>query len=283
MIKEITTFQKKKNFLICIDSDGCAIDGMTIKHKECFGPSIIEEWKLQPYEEKILSYWNHINLYTMSRGINRFKGLLLALHYIDESGYAKINTAALKDWVDTTKELSNKSLEQEIALKGDEVLKKALHWSNLVNEKVESLSPEKKLAFEGVKECLKEAIQYADIAVVSSANLQAVKEEWGLNHILDYVDVVMTQENGSKSACMKQMLTFGYENQNVLMIGDALGDINAAKDSDILYYPILANQEVYSWKKFKDTILELFLQNQYKEKWMKLCENEFVDNLLSNK
>lgn len=283
MIKEITTFQKNKNFLICIDSDGCAIDGMTIKHKECFGPSLIEEWKLQPYENKILSYWNHINLYSMSRGINRFKGLLLALDYINESGYAQIDTAVLKEWINTTKELSNKSLEQEIALKDNEVLKKALNWSNRVNEKVESLPPEKKLAFEGVTESLKEASQYADIAVVSSANLQAVEEEWSSNHIIDYVDVVMTQENGSKSDCIKQMLKFGYDNKNVLMIGDALGDINAAKDSNVLYYPILVNQESCSWKRFRDTILNSFLQNRYEEKWMELCKKEFEENLSHNK
>lgn len=31
-------FAKTKDFLICIDSDGCAMDTMDIKHFRCFGP-----------------------------------------------------------------------------------------------------------------------------------------------------------------------------------------------------------------------------------------------------
>jgi phosphoglycolate phosphatase-like HAD superfamily hydrolase len=283
MIKEISNFQKNKKFLLCSDSDGCVIDGMTVKHKECFGPSLIEEWELEQFQADILTYWNKINLYSMTRGINRFKGLLLALDYINDSNYASIDTTVLKEWVETTNELSKNSLIRELTRKDDEVLKKALSWSELVNKSVENLSAEKKLAFEGVIECFKDASQYADIAVVSSANARAVEEEWGANHILNYVDVVMTQENGSKADCIKQMLSLGYEKQNVLMIGDAPGDISAAKECGVLYYPILVDKEVYSWKKFKATILESFLLNQYEAKWMKLCEKEFVDNLLNSK
>lgn len=34
----ITEYVKKKDFLICVDSDGCAMDTMDIKHIKCFGP-----------------------------------------------------------------------------------------------------------------------------------------------------------------------------------------------------------------------------------------------------
>lgn len=280
MKKNVTSFHKNKKFLLCIDSDGCVIDGMTVKHKECFGPCLLKEWELQKFEADILSYWDKLNLYSMTRGINRFKGLLLALEYINDSKYASIDTIAFKEWVETTKELSNSSLLKEIAIKNDDTLKKALSWSELVNISVGNLPQEKKLAFDGVPECFYEAFQYVDIAVVSSANARAVEEEWEANHILEYVDVVMTQENGSKVDCIKQMLMLGYEKQNVLMIGDAPGDMSAAKESGVLYYPILAGKEVQSWMKFKSSILHSFLQNDYEKKWMTLCEKEFVENLL---
>ena len=47
-------FQKKKDYLICVDSDGCAMDTMNIKHIKCFGPCMVEEWGLQRWEKEIL-------------------------------------------------------------------------------------------------------------------------------------------------------------------------------------------------------------------------------------
>ena len=43
----LDNFIKKKDFLICIDSDGCAIDTMDIKHIKCFGPCMVTEWNLE--------------------------------------------------------------------------------------------------------------------------------------------------------------------------------------------------------------------------------------------
>lgn len=40
MSSKFDNFTKKKDFLVCVDSDGCAMD---IKHFNCFGPCIISE------------------------------------------------------------------------------------------------------------------------------------------------------------------------------------------------------------------------------------------------
>ena len=37
----------RKEYLICIDSDGCAMDTMNSKHEQCFGPAMIEIWGLE--------------------------------------------------------------------------------------------------------------------------------------------------------------------------------------------------------------------------------------------
>ena len=68
----------KHSHLICVDSDGCAMDTMDIKHFRCFGPAMVEEWSLTPWQEEILQRWNNTNLYSMTRGINRFQGLSIA-------------------------------------------------------------------------------------------------------------------------------------------------------------------------------------------------------------
>ena len=48
------SFQRKKEYLICIDSDGCAMDTMDIKHFQCFGPCMVREWGLEQWEEALL-------------------------------------------------------------------------------------------------------------------------------------------------------------------------------------------------------------------------------------
>ena len=78
-------YRKQKEYLICVDSDGCAMDTMDSKHITCFGPCLIPVWGLSPWEQKIRRRWDEINLYTMTRGINRFKGLAMILAEIDRT------------------------------------------------------------------------------------------------------------------------------------------------------------------------------------------------------
>ena len=47
-------YEKKNEFLVCVDSDGCAMDTMEIKHRECFGPEMIKTWNLFEKEEEII-------------------------------------------------------------------------------------------------------------------------------------------------------------------------------------------------------------------------------------
>lgn len=65
--------------------------------------------------------------------------------------------------------------------------------------------------------------------MVSSANRDAVEEEWSKFGLLEYTDIVLAQDVGNKAACIHAMLKFGYEKEKVLMIGDAPGDCAAAE------------------------------------------------------
>ena len=106
-MQELKIFQKQKDFLVCVDSDGCAMDTMDIKHFRCFGPCMVEEWGLEAWEKPILDRWNEINLYTMTRGINRFKGLALALTEIDKQYTPIEGVEELAAWAENAPELSN--------------------------------------------------------------------------------------------------------------------------------------------------------------------------------
>ena len=126
-------------------------------------------------------------------------------------------------------------------------LEKALSWSNAVNKSIVALPAELKIPFEGARDGLEASHKIADVAVVSSANRGAVEEEWSKHGLLDHVDILLAQDVGSKAHCIAEMLKFGYAKENVLMVGDAPGDCDAAEKNGVHYYPILVNHEKESW------------------------------------
>ena len=276
----------KHSHLICVDSDGCAMDTMDIKHFRCFGPAMVEEWSLTPWQEEILQRWNNTNLYSMTRGINRFQGLSIALEEADRSYRHIPGIDRLLSWTASSHELSNRALEKEIAdSRGKEdqneiqILEKALSWSRKVNEQIAALPLDELQPFPGVKEALEAAHREADIAVVSSANKKAVEEEWQRQGLMEYVDVVLSQDSGSKSACINALLKKGYCPDHVLMVGDAPGDCEAAADNGVYYYPILVKHEEMSWRRFPAEALKRLVMGEYGGAWQEQMVRTFRDNL----
>ena len=280
MAVDLNTFKKKNEFLVCVDSDGCAIDSMDVKHFNCFGPCMVEEWNLFDNEKTILDRWNEINLFTLTRGINRFKGLAMALLEIDKQ-YKKIEDInTLVEWTETTKELSNEALKRAIESNPNSVsLKKALSWSNKVNASITKLPIESKKPYELVKEALIKAHMYADVAIVSSANLQAVLEEWEHYKLIEHTDIVLAQNAGTKAFCIQELVKKGYKKENVIMCGDALGDLKAAQCNGVNYFPILVRKEKESWKEFIDVALKKLLDGTYAKDLQERKNNEFLSNL----
>ena len=154
MIK-LPEYTRKKEWLVCVDSDGCAMDTMDIKHIRCFGPCMVAEWGLEQWQEEILYRWNEVNLYTMTRGINRFKGLAMALQEVNEKYRPIEEVEKLAYWAEHSDELSNDALKREIEAQPDcGIFKKALSWSNAVNTAIRALPESEIKPYEGVKEAL---------------------------------------------------------------------------------------------------------------------------------
>lgn len=271
--------KKKKDYLICVDSDGCAMDTMNIKHIQCFGPCMIEEWELGEWEEAILTRWNEINLYTMTRGINRFLGLLKVLQEVDKQYVSIEGLDDLREWVEHTTELSNHALETELKRTESFILKKALNWSNAVNARIQILDEKDKLPFEGVGEALSYAHEFADIAIVSSANLQAVMEEWSLYGLLEHTDIVLAQDAGSKAYCIQELIKKGYDKNKVMMTGDAPGDYQAAQTNEVFFYPILVRRETESWCEFRETAVSRLISGNYEGDYQSEKIETFLNNL----
>ncbi len=256
------SFVPHKEWLVCVDSDGCAMDTMDSKHHTAFCPELIRVYGLEAYADIITPYWMEVNLYSRTRGVNRFKGLAATLHMLEQRGVCVPHAQELIHWADTAPKLSNPALEQAVAAGGGEGLAQALEWSRAVNAAVAAMGDDSK-PFPGCAGALARVHEYADTAVVSSANSEALAEEWTRHRLADHMDVVLGQDAGTKEACLTALSAKGYAAKHVLMVGDALGDLAAAQHAGALFYPILVGSEEMSWNRLVDEALPRFLAGTF--------------------
>lgn len=260
--------------VIFIDSDGTVMDSMTLKHELCFGPAIIETYHLKDYQEDVLMVWNKINLYSLTRGINRFDGHYLILKYINDK-YQKISfLAEYKAWLDSAWSKSNECLEEYLTNNPNSELVSVLNWSRLTNELIVNHQDEV-IPFSGSVEIIKKLYQDFYVIIISSANNKAVMHEWEKFGLLPYVDEVCTQEIGSKSHMIELMLK-KYQPTKAIMLGDAISDLKAADSNNIYFYPIIPRQEVFSWKEFFDKYSVEFKDDNYTQGSI---VKKFIDSL----
>ena len=116
---------------------------------------------------------------------------------------------------------------------------------------------------ESIIQGLKAAAEFADIAVVSSANYEAVRQEWELYGLAQHVNVLLAQDAGTKEHCIAELMKHGYRKDHTLMVGDAPGDLDAARGNGVYFYPILVRHEDESWKEFGEKVLRCFFDGAY--------------------
>src|SRR4029079_13864521 len=130
----------KHDFLVGIDSDGCVFDSMELKHTECFVPNFINHYERQGVSKFAREAAEFVNLYSKSRGINRFQALVEQLDWLRRRAEEKSRSIdmahqrGLVDWVAREPKLSNPTLEKAVADSGDADLKRALAWSHAVHQ-----------------------------------------------------------------------------------------------------------------------------------------------------
>ncbi len=261
-------FEKQHDFLIGIDSDGCAFDSMEIKHKECFIPNFIKHMKLQPVSKYAREACEFTNLYSKWRGANRFKSYTLALELLEERPEVQARNAEIprlagvRDWIEREDKLGNPTLQAAVAESGDADLKQALDWSIAVNKAIADLV-EGVPPFPGVRDALEKLSPVADMIVCSATPNEALVKEWDEHGIRPYVSAICGQEAGSKKETLGQAKGFGYDDEKTLMIGDAPGDMAAAKAVGALFYPINPGNEEASWQRFLGEACDKFLSGDY--------------------
>ena len=264
----LKNLKPRHEWLVAIDSDGCAFDSMEIKHKECFIPNIIKYWNLQPVSKYARAAAEFVNLYSKWRGINRFPALTMTFDLLEEwpevqRRGAEIPTAqALRDWIGRETELASATLTAEVQRTGDPVLHQALEWSEAVDasiaDMVDGVPP-----FPNARRSLEKIAEKADVIVCSVAPHEALEREWAEHGLEPFVRVIAGQEMGSKKEHLAIAIEGRYEKRNVVMLGDAPGDRKAAEANGVAFYPINPGHEGASWQRFADEVADRFFAGEY--------------------
>lgn len=266
-------FKPLHEFFVGVDSDGSVFGTMEIKQRECFCPWTIACFGLQPVAQAARECREFADLFSKTRGANRHKTLkrilaeLLPTHpMVKARGFQVPQFAHYFAWVDDPSSLlSNAGLRQtadEATGEARAELELALAWSERVNwavgEIVRDMPP-----FPFVRESLRRMQGKADVIVVSGTPAEALVREWNEHDIARYAAVIAGQEMGTKTQHLSYATKGRYRKNRVLMIGDAPGDIKAAKANDALFYPINPGREVESWRRFHDEAFDRFLRGDY--------------------
>ncbi len=264
----LADLQPIEKFFIGIDSDGCAFDTMEVKHKECFIPNIIKYWDLQPVSKYAREAAEFVNLYSKWRGINRWPALVMVFDLLRErhevlARHVKITEAnKVREFISSGKPLSDSGLKAYLEDHKDPELDQAWAWTRAVNATVADLvhgvPP-----FPFVRESLEKMHGKADMVVVSATPTEALIREWQEHDIAKFSRIIAGQELGTKEKHLALAAKGKYAEGHILMIGDAPGDMKAARSINALFFPINPGHEDESWEQFYNEGLEKFLDGTF--------------------
>ena len=269
--QSLRDFQPTKEFFVGIDSDGCVFDSMEIKHKECFTPMFIKYFGLQAVSKYAREVWEFVNLYSKTRGANRFPTLSRSLNLLRDRPQVKArkvnvpDTNALDDWIARETKLGNATLAAELN-RGNHALAQIKVWSDAVNRAIEDIVHDVP-PFPLFRESLEKISARADAMVISQTPAEALAREWAEHGIERGVKLIAGQEMGTKSEHLKFATAGKYAPEKILMIGDAPGDYKAARANHALFYPIVPGDEEASWERFYREALDRFLAGKYAGKY----------------
>lgn len=281
-------YKPTKEYLVCVDSDGCVFDNMELKHKECFCPATVNVWGLQSVSRYAREAAEFVNLYSKTRGANRFPALVRTLELLgarreaQDRGYVCPDLTPLRKWIDETNSLSARGIAEYAAAHGgdiDPILATAARWSAEVDENIERIVHDV-APLPGVRETFARLSEFADIVIVSATPHDAIVREWGAQNLLEHVTVVAGQELGTKKECIRKAAEGKFAPDKVLMIGDALGDYTAALGNGVLFFPIIPGWEVESWSLLRTEAAGRFQTGTYAGAYMDSLLQKFDSVLL---
>jgi phosphoglycolate phosphatase-like HAD superfamily hydrolase len=270
-------------FFIGIDSDGCVFDSMEVKQKEFFIPIALKYFDLYAISKMLRETWEFVNLYSIYRGGNRFTSLIKVFELLKEREEINGNKielpdlSSLKEWVKCETKLGNANLRRFLETHYDPDLDTVLRWSQAVNKDISdwlrNIPP-----FPHARSAIEKISATCDLIIVSQTPFEALEREWEEHDLKKFVSTIAAQEHGTKSEHIELAAKAKYPDSKILIIGDAKGDHDAARNNGVLFYPIIPGKEDKSWQRLIDEGLEKFFKGIYSGSY----ENELVSEFRSS-
>ena len=265
---EMIDFKPKKEFFVGIDSDGCVFDAMEIKHKECFIPNTVNVWGLQSVSRFTREVHEFVNLYSKWRGLNRWRNIIRTMDFLRDHpevkrrGVSVPQLDGIRGFVASGSKLSDAGLFAYMKDHHEPDLQLGVQWSSDINASIERIV-HGLMPFAPVKPSFLALAQEADLACVSATRNNDLAREWTYAGILDDVDLLCGQEVGSKEEILHLTAEGKYPQNHMLMMGDAPGDLAAARSVGALFFPINPGYEADSWDRFYSEGYKKFLEGTY--------------------
>lgn len=280
----LKSIKPKKDFFIGIDSDGCVFDSMEVKQKEFFIPNALKYFDLFAIAKVLRETWEFVNLYSIYRGGNRFTSIIKVFELLSERKEVMENEYTLPDlsslihWVKIETKLGNENLRKYFESNYDPDLEKVVKWTEAVNKDItdwlRNIPP-----FSNARASIEKIASIADIVIVSQTPLEALDREWMEHDLKKYVRAIAGQEHGTKTEHIGLSAKGKYAENKILMIGDAKGDLDAAKNNGILFFPIIPGKEDKSWERFLNEGLEYFTKGKFAGSYENGLLEEFKSSL----
>ncbi|HVM61341.1 MAG TPA: HAD family hydrolase [Verrucomicrobiae bacterium] len=279
-------FKPKHKWFLGFDSDGTVFNSMEIKQKRIFLPLAVELFGLQAVAKEFHEIGESINLYSETRGINRFQAMARALNSLQRhpqvraKGIRLPDFSALQDFVRSGRALTTASLADYNREKSDPFLAKVIAWSTRSDDQYAQITKEEgNPPYPQIRPVLERAAGNADLMIVSGTPRRALLQDWGDTNLLPFINFIGCQEMGSKTDQLRFAVNGNYEPHRTLMIGDAPGDLKAAQANHVMFYPIMPGQEAQSWARFLDEGFDRFLSERYAGDYERQLVDEFVSRL----
>ena len=281
--QKIHDFQPRHDFLIAVDSDGTVLDSVRSKMMGAFLQNFISVWNLQDIESLVEETVEYVTLKSSNRGGSRWMCMSVVLELLQ----FRITPARRLSVPDGKKirafaesGLVGKTDNAKIFYRNhpSDEMKKAIHLSESMDlfeeEFTKNMQP-----FPLAPETLKMIREKADLVVISMTPMQALDAEWRSAGIYDLPALICGSDFGNKKDVLSIFHEKGYALDHMLMIGDALIDLNAAREVGAYFYPILQDMETESWKTFRNKIFTSFLLGEYQATDNEILIDRFESSL----
>jgi phosphoglycolate phosphatase-like HAD superfamily hydrolase len=281
---ELRNLVPDHDFFIGIDSDGCVFDSMEVKQKEFFIPNALKYFNLFPVSRILRETWEFVNLYSIYRGGNRFTSLVKVFELlserteIKESGYKLPDITSLKRWIQSETKLGNANLRRYFESNYDPDLEKVVRWTEALNEDIGRWLREVP-PFRHALPAIRKIYDHADLLIVSQTPLEALEREWRETGLSGYLKSIAGQEHGTKTEHLALAAKDKYDTDKILMIGDAKGDLDAAKNNGVLFFPVIPGKETESWERFSNEAFNKFIEGSFSGEYERKMIKEFIKAL----